>query len=159
MGMPNSITFEILEERKNYLILKQKMNTYRKNYWEKEIEALDRITKFTKLVLNNLPRKFIRVLFKINEEKKKEYENYTAEDNKKYEVKYYYEKYLNNYIKLDISFIQTDNYQYIKLEHKKYVKAESAWKRIDRFRLSLDVLEELLKKWKTVYKETDEIKN
>ena len=156
MNVPNSFTFYVLEERKNYLILKQKMNTHKNDYLEREIEALDRIIKFTKLVLNNLPRKFIGILLKINENKKKEYKNNKVEDNKEYEVKYFYEKYLNKYIKLDISFIQTDKYQYIKLEPKKYIQEELAWKRIDKFKLNLEALEELLKKWKAVYKETDE---
>ena len=156
MNVPNSFTFYVLEERKNYLILKQKIYTHKNDYLEREIEALERIIKFTKLVLNNLPRKFIGILLKINENKKKEYKNNKVEDNKEYEVKYFYEKYLNKYIKLDISFIQTDKYQYIKLEPKKYIQEELAWKRIDKFKLNLEALEELLKKWKVVYKETDE---
>ena len=156
MNMPSSMTFKILEERRNYLILKQKRNILKNAYLEKEIEALDRVMKFTKLALNNLPRYFIRILLKIDEDKKSKYNK--AEDNKNQELKYFYEKYINKHLKLDISFIQTEENKYILLYPKKYKQDKLVWEKIDQSQLDLEILEELIKKWEAVFEETDEIK-
>ena len=158
MEIPTRITLEILEARKNYLILKYQKDIYRNAYLEKEIEALTRAVDFIKSVQNNLPAKFIRVLLKTDENKKSEYINDKEEDSKEHEIKYFYEKYISKYYKFDISFIQTDKYRYIYLEPETYKQEKSEWQKSYRFKLSLETLEELLKIWKEVYKETDETK-
>jgi hypothetical protein len=158
MDMPDSLTFEILDARKKYLITKYNGDIYRHAYLKREIEALDRIINFTRFVLKNLPGRFIKLLFRIDKDKKDKYEKSETEGDKKHEIKYFYEKYINKDFKLDVSFIQTYRNKYIILEPWKYKKDKSEWERTDRCRLSIETLEELQKKWRIIYKETEEIK-
>jgi hypothetical protein len=144
MDIPNKNTFEVLEGLKNYLMEKNQKNGNKNDYILAEIKSLERITIFTKFVLNYFPNNYIEKMVIEYETKFENILNEQKEDDSKYEVIYSYEKRLSKNYKLNVSFIKYPKEDYILIEPKKYVKNKFRWENHGKFKITPTVLEEIL---------------
>jgi hypothetical protein len=141
MDVPNDNTFKVLEERKNYLIIKNQKNNNKSGYMMEEISALDRIINFTKLILNNYQNEKTGKKYELENKNSRE-----SDDEKGYEVIFFYEKTIMENYKLNISFIKCKGNNYIQFEPKKYIKSKYKWESKGKCRITSTILEDVLKK-------------
>jgi hypothetical protein len=154
MDIPNSSnTFNILEERKNYLIIKNQKNNDKNGYIQAEITALDRIINFSKLIIDNFQDDLIENLIKKYE--MESIENNQLDEKKEYKIIYSYEKEITKIYKINISFIErSDREKHILIEPKKYIKSNYKWEKRGKINLPIKIMEEIIKKTKEIEKES-----
>jgi hypothetical protein len=150
MDMLNKDTFEILEERKKYLLQKKQKNgddINKNGYINREIGALDRVINFTKLVLKNFPKETIENM--INKYELDNINDYSKDLNteNECEIIYTYEKEIMTTYKINISFIKQNTRKYILIEPKKYVIGKNKWENRGKYRITPTIMEEILRKW------------
>jgi len=142
MDLPTKSTLEVLERRKIYLLTKNQKNN-KNDYVNAEIKSLERIINFTRLFLINFPNEQLE---KMAAEYESNNRTETVEDEKEYEVMYFYEKEVTKNYKINISFIKQNEKNYILFEPKKYVKDKYKWEMRGKYRLTRAILEDILKK-------------
>lgn len=137
MDIPTENTFKILEERKKFLLNKNKSNDYIKA----EISALDRVLNFSKYIINNFPDDMIKDMAGKNENAEKNIEKESLEE---YETLYSYEKKITENKTLEISYIKNTYGKYIILKLNKFSRAQYKWFSQGNIQLNQKTLEEIL---------------
>jgi len=145
MKIPNEKTFKVLEERKKYLLRSQTKDT-KNGYVNAEIEALNRIMDFTKLVLHNVPDEVMEKTIYQHELNAKNNTVEESNEEKEYTILYQYEKEITKFYKISISFINQNGNTFILFEPQKYMKEKYRWENHGKYRITSEVLNDVVKK-------------
>jgi hypothetical protein len=140
VDIPDSRAFEILNERKNYLINKKQNKD--NGYIKAEISALDKVITFSKYILNNFPPELIKEIVEKSELETKTVE--ATEDGTEYEVLHSYERDLSKDFKITVSFIRHQEKDQILLVYKKYKRRLFKWAYQGKVRITQTILAEIL---------------
>jgi hypothetical protein len=148
MDLPDFNTIKILEERINFLKNKNKKNNTVNSFVLAEIGALDRAINLIKIIKNNFPDDILKKILNENE-----IMNSIEEvGGNEYEILYSFDKEITKYSKLDISFIQYNEDKQIIIVLKKIKKDFLKWAYQGKIRITVEILEEIIKKANEIWK-------
>jgi hypothetical protein len=144
VDIPNNNTFRILEYRKNYLVAKSQKDSHANGYVQAEIQALDRIINFTKLIMDNLPPEAIEKVITEHETKNRPAANQQPAQKETYAIISSYEKQITQDHILRITFLENRGKNYIALEPRQRNRRKYQWENRGKYITTAAILGEIL---------------